>query len=732
MPNITIKIAALAASLLAATLQAQTVHVDITPTHSINSIDPKTSVGAGVDRIPVEAIDKDLTDKASLNKVFEAGYQPVTYRQNTELAAEAWHWNPEGTWSDPSEGGKGYFVGSTTSTGFIRHSFGYTLPHRGVTRNDGTGNSGYSRITDGDETTYWKSNPYLTSRFTGEDDALHPQWIVLELPEAIPVDALKISWAEPYAKQYLLQYFTGIDPFHRPTSGAWQTFSQGAITEGKGGLVQHKLASAPVPVRYLRIWMTQSSNTCDTHGSADPRNCVGYAIKELYLGTTSADGAFHDILRHTADQEQSATYCSSIDSWHEASSYFNPKEAQVGFDLFYQSGVTRGLPAMMPIAMLYETPENAAAEIRYIENHKYPISYVEMSEEADGQFMLPEDYGALYLQYAAALHKVDPALKLGGPSFTGQNQDIEVWPDANGKASWLGRFLDYLRQRNRLQDLAFFSYEHYPYDPCRISWSSLYQEPELVTHIMQVWKNDGLPADIPSFITESNLSSSTSETYADIFGGLWLADYIGSFLSAGGNGVYYFHYLPLKWERGCNDSAGTFGMFTINDNYEIQQPLSQFYASQMINREWLQMDGGSQRLFPAASDVDDGAGHSLITAYAAQRADGEWSLMLVNRDQHGAYKVRIALEDKQANRTTSFTGQVHEAVFGSQQYFWNPPSHDFNAHPPKEIDHAPEIYHGGEASPAGSIAKKTIEVTDQTEYEIPAASIVVLRGKPAH
>jgi len=38
-----------------------------------------------------------------------------------------------------------------------------------------------------------------------------------------------------------------------------------------------------------------------------------------------------------------------------------------------------------------------------------------MSEEADGQFMLPEDYGALYLQYAAALHKVDPALKLGGP-----------------------------------------------------------------------------------------------------------------------------------------------------------------------------------------------------------------------------------------------------------------------------------------------------------------------------
>jgi len=31
-------------------------------------------------------------------------------------------------------------------------------------------------MTDGDESSYWKSNPYLTERFTGESDALHPQW----------------------------------------------------------------------------------------------------------------------------------------------------------------------------------------------------------------------------------------------------------------------------------------------------------------------------------------------------------------------------------------------------------------------------------------------------------------------------------------------------------------------------------------------------------------------------
>ena len=54
-----------------------------------------------------------------------------------------------------------------------------------------------------------------------------------------------------------------------------------------------------MPVRFLRIWMTESSNTCDTHGSADRRNCVGYAIRELYLGTHLPDGKFHDLVRHT-------------------------------------------------------------------------------------------------------------------------------------------------------------------------------------------------------------------------------------------------------------------------------------------------------------------------------------------------------------------------------------------------------------------------------------------------
>lgn len=702
--------------------EGQTITVDVS--HSTNHFVPKETLGAGVDRIAVEAIDKDLL-QPTLEKTLASGWQPVTYRQNTELAVEAWHWNPQGTWSDA--GGKGYFTGSATPTETIRYSYGYALPRRGFTRNDGTDNVGFSRLTDGDLNTFWKSNPYLAQRFTGESDALHPQWVMLDLTQVQQIDSIRIAWGEPYARRYVVQYWTGDDPIKAVTRGVWQTFPLGTVTAGKGGPETIRLSGSPMPVRFVRIWMTESSNTCDADGPGDPRNCVGYSIRELYLGTSTEDGTFHDVLRHTPDQEQTATYCSSVDPWHQPSDLGSTKQAQMGFDLFFTSGVTRGLPAMVPVAMLYDTPDNAAAEIAYLKKRGYPISYVEMGEEADGQDMLPEDYAALYLQWAAAIHRMDPALKLGGPSFQGVNKDIEVWPDANGKVSWTGRFVDYLKQHGRMNDLAFFSFEHYPYDPCKTPWGVLYDEPELVSHIMQVWHEDGIPTDMPMFITEGNLSSGASETYQDIFAGIWLADYIGAFLNSGGNGVYFFHYLPLQMEPGCNSSPGTFGMFTIDANYQIQQPLAQFFAAQLINLEWVQPGGSEHQVFSAKGDVQDGAGHELVTAYAVKRPDGKWAVMAVNRDQQNAHRVRIDFAGP-GQRANTFDGRVEVSTFGSAQYQWHPAQTRFMAHAESGAERTIVATSKGWADPDGPIVHSTQDATKDTTYDLPAASVVVIRG----
>src|SRR5690348_8071097 len=106
--------------LFAGCSQAQQIDVDITLSHVKKSFVPNQTLGAGIDRIPKAVIDATF-DKATVDQVLEAGCGPVSYRQNTELYTEAWHWNPKGTWSDP--GRKGYFIGDSNPTEMIRYSY---------------------------------------------------------------------------------------------------------------------------------------------------------------------------------------------------------------------------------------------------------------------------------------------------------------------------------------------------------------------------------------------------------------------------------------------------------------------------------------------------------------------------------------------------------------------------------------------------------------------------------
>lgn len=690
---------------LASVASAQKVVVDAEPSHAVNSFSPFRAMGAGVDRLRGGVTDKVLAG-SWLKEILSAGWQSVSYRQNTELHVEAWHWNPRGTWSDPK--GQGYFTGSTDPAEEIRHSYAYPLPHRGFTMGDGTA---HSRLTDGDPETYWKSNPYLSRRFTGEEDSVHPQWVVIDLGSKIEINAIRIAWAAPFARNYRVQFWTGEkEPMRSATSGVWQTFPLGTVTDGGGGLVTLQLSSRLIPVRYLRVWMTVSSNTCDSHGSGDPRNCVGYAINEVYAGTLSPDGQFRDIVRHSANRQQTITYCSSVDPWHAASDLDERKGDQVGLDFFYTSGITRGLPAMVPVAVLYSTPEDAAAQIAYLEKRGYPISYIELGEEPDGQYMQPEDYGALYLQFADAIHKVNPKLKLGGPSFEGVNQDVEVWPDAHGRVSWLGRFLDYLKARSRLNDLTFFTFEHYPYDPCNTSWNDLYREPERITNIIRVWKEDGLPPELPMFVTEVNLSWRSGETFVDIMGGLWYADYLGAFLTAGGAGSFFFHYVPAPLRAGCNDSWGTFGLFNVDSDLGLKGYHAQYFASQILTREWVQPVDSAHKVFRAASDITDSFGNLLVTAYALQRPDGQWSVMLINKDRENDHAVHIVFTDGEGKGSRFFSGRVERITFGANEYEW----HANGAN--------------GYADPVGPPARSTVSGGVQTLYALPRASIIVLRG----
>jgi F5/8 type C domain len=693
---------------------SETVTVDATPSHAVNRFRPIRALGSTVDRVPSNATDVFFRPD-QIGKVLAAGWGTISYRQNTDLFVQAWHWNPRGAWSDPS--GKGYFTGDSTPTAdLIRHSYGYSLPHRGFTRNGGTEFDGYSRLDDGDWNSYWKSNPYLTKEFTGEDDALHPQWVVIGLDKKQEVDAIRIDWADPFAEDFEVDYWTGEgDAMDEPVGGAWQNFPGGAIRGVRNRGATIRLASTPVVTKYVRILMTRSSNTCDTHGSLDRRNCVGYAIREVSLGTVAANGELKDLVHHSPDQTQTLTLCSSVDPWHEPSDlYLAPDRMesgdQPGFDLFFTSGITRGLAAIVPVAMLYSTPQDAAAQMSYIKKRGYPVSYIEMGEEPDGQYMLPEDYGALYLQFAAALHRVDPNFKLGGPVFEGVTEDIKVWPDRKGRTSWLGRFLDYLKAHGRFRDLAFLSFEHYPYDGCETPWENLYQEPELITHIMQVWRADGLPPSFPLLDTETNAHG--GEAAVDIFGALWLADSFAGFLSAGGQSTHYYHDLSYSPPHpACANSWGTYHLFMVNDHYEIQQPTAQFFAAQLITQEWAEANDEEHLQYLAGSDVKDSQGHVLVTAYALHRPDGQWSLLLVNRDHDHSHSIRVTFHDAESSTDAYLSGPVTRITFGQEQYQWHPGRKQ------------------GYADPDGPPLTSVLSGDPKSQYELRPASLTVLRGR---
>jgi F5/8 type C domain len=685
--------------------EAQTVRVEVTRAHAIK-FDPDQALGSSMDILPTNQIDR-VYSEAILKEALSAGWGPITYRQNTELTIAAWHWNANGTWSDAAHH-SGYFTGSAEPKESLRHSYGYALPHRGNTRSDAAQGK-YSRLTDGDQSTYWKSNPYLTKKFTGEEDARNPQWIVIDFGTLQDIDAIRIAWANPFARKYAVQYWAGDDAFSKPTVGTWTLFPGGEEQDGKGGMAALKLADAPIKARFVRIWMTESSNTCDMHGSEDSRNCVGYAVNEIYAGNLTASGEFIDAVTHAPGQNQTATTVSSTDPWHTAEN-IEPGRDQTGFDLFFTSGITNKLPAMIPVSLIYGTPEDSAAELAYIEKRGFPISYVEIGEEPDGKKTSPEDYGALYLQWATALHRVDPKLKLGGPIFEGVNDDIRVWPDAEGKTSWMGRFVGYLKKRGRIQDLSFVSFEHYPFEPCEINWSDLYREAELMKHILQVWREDGVPENIPLMNTESNISWALTEPMTENFAALWLADSVGAFLANGGAAYFHSPIQPEPLRSGCHGFS-TYGNFVANEKLEILQHTSQYFASQMINLEWVKHGAGVHELFPAEADVKDDAGHTLITAYAVRRPNDGWSLMLINKDPSNAHAVKIEFADSNGKPAAHFRGPVNMVTFGAEQYVWHsegPKSH---------------------ADPDGPPMRSRVNATSDGMFRLPKASVTVLRGK---
>jgi hypothetical protein len=428
--------------------------------------------------------------------------------------------------------------------------------------------------------------------------------------------------------------------------------------------------------------MTASSDTCDSHGSGDRRNCVGYAIQDIGVGTIDAGARFHDlVVRAKTGSCHGTVYCkpdphrqtlmwtSSDDPWHTAADKVAGDQDQTGLDVIARSGITRGLPTIYPVPVFYSTPQNAANEVRYLERRGYPIRYIEMGEEVDGQYALPEDYAALYVQFANAIHAVDPNVKLGGPIFEGVSKDVPAWRNAQGDASWLHRFLAYLTRRGHLNDLAFMSWEHYPYHNCDRGaqlQADLLDEPSFVRRMVDQWHADGLPRNVPMLETENNFSPDGTGASQRVYGALWTGDFMGSSLASGISYMTYYQGEPEPLDRNqrCN-SWGAYNPYIVDENFTVRAKGAAYYALQLISQQWALPGDQPHGVYPVTSSL--GNRNALVTAYALARPGGTWSVLIVNKDDVAR---PVTIDFQNGSAVSHFTGTVRVVRFGRDQYGW--------------------------------------------------------------
>jgi hypothetical protein len=672
----------------------------------VNTINPIQGLGGGVDGHEEGECARMFTGK-NIAVMRSAGLGPLTYRLRTELAGDAWHWNPRGKWSNPAHH-CGYWTSDDSLTEPINVSYGYRMPRRGNTI-DQANDDGYSRVTDGDHDSFWKSNPYLDSHFTGESDDAHPQWVVIDLGTRKSVNAIRIHWGTPYATRYWIEYWPGDDPMHlhADDDDHWQPFRHGNVSDDHGGDELIRLAERPRSVRFVRIVMSHSSRT-SAQPSNDIRDQLGFAIREIELGNIDNDGRLYDHIRHAPDRHrQTIVYVSSTDPWHRSEDIDYSIE-QPGLDFILRSALTNGLPVLVPVGVLYDTPENAAAEIRYLLRRNYSLEGIELGEEPDGQWVSPEDYAALYAGVARRLEALNSHLRLGGPSLQNFEDQLLTWADAFENRSWMNRFLKCVRRAEVRFD--FFSFEFYPFDDiCADAAPQLLEIPKRLGTMLASLRVDGVPSDIPWLMTEYGYSVFAGRHEVDIEGALFNADTVGAFLTFGGAKPYLYGYEPNFLQDELKCSWGNLMMLQLNPKNDEVNRLSAYYATQLITKEWMQPTSEPHEIFPVTVKQTNSRSSLAVTVYAIHRPDKQWSLLAINKNPNRAARLNTQFNIPGEKQPVSFVGQVEVIQFSRAQYAWH--SDGPNGHPIRSL---PPAHFTRDAS---------------STYELPLYSLTVLRGK---
>jgi hypothetical protein len=274
---------------------------------------------------------------------------------------------------------------------------------------------------------------------------------------------------------------------------------------------------------------------------------------------------------------------------------------------------------------LENSTSEKAAELVHLANvaHDYNVRFWSIGNEPNlfGDYYSSERFNEEWREWALAMEAVDPDIQLVGPEI---NQFIPD-PDNDYEAELERWLVEFLQANGDMVDVV--SFHRYPFPssvnagpPSADELRRASEEWDETIPYVRALVHEHTGRDLPIAVTEVNSSwagSSGGDTTLDShLNAIWWGDALGRMI---GTGAYMVQQFAIS------------GQFGLMDNYH---PKPIYYVYKMYQ------GFGDQRLF-AASDVD------LVSVFAAQRADGAITIMIINRSAE-AQQVPLTIANGQA------------------------------------------------------------------------------------
>jgi hypothetical protein len=361
----------------------------------------------------------------------EQGYRLFRF-PNGSLSNE-YHWNgagkhdSDGIWHPDT---------ATVEPGFLSHTL-----HRGTTKNN-YGSVFHSRVTDGDDTTSWWSDPWA-----GPD-----AWVVLDLGSERALDSVRIVWGNLRPDSVLAGPVenAGWNPF-RTLQASFRRLGSKRVTDSVTTIAMDPGATTFLAVRPAGV---------GSRGVriAEIRAWAGGEQVTVNTPSQSAQTRVWAMSAHPGSVRSKDWGGSGTPAWT--------------FAMFMDYiGKIPGAQAQFCVNYGTGTPEEAAAWVKHANvDRGLGIRFWQVGNEMDGDWeeggpVDARQYATKYLAFARAMKAVDPSILVMGPTMSSMDF-ANAGSGALDTTTWAEEFLRIVGEAeatDKIRYLDGFDFHAYPY-----------------------------------------------------------------------------------------------------------------------------------------------------------------------------------------------------------------------------------------------------------------------------